>query len=657
MLFEPISIHSLEVRNRIVMPGFHLNFAREGAINEKLVNFYEARSKGGTGLIMVGGAAIEPNGVFAGWISIHDNSLIAGHQRLTAAVKSHGAKIGLQLVQQGRYSAGFHEGKDVFAPSAVRSRTTGFVPREMSVGEIHKIIADFGAAARRAREAGYDLVEISVSAGYLINQFLSPLTNLRQDDYGGSPKNRMRFGLEVIAEVRRQVGADYPVSVRLGGQDFMPGGTTWKEAQEFAEELEKIGVDLFNVTGGWHETSVPQLNGEVPKGAFCYLADKIKSRVSVPVAASNRISSAQVAEQILLSGQADMVSVARGILADPQWAQKAQQGGTVRKCIACMLCLGQIFKRQPVICSVNPLCGKEDQPLPAAEDKKRILVVGAGPAGLEAASTLAERGHQVDLWEKQQTIGGQWRIAAVPPGKEDFLPLLDYYEQRLKEAGVNLQLGKTATPEEVLKWEADAVIIASGAVPETYLPFSCEDAEVVQAWDVLAGQAVKGPRIVIVGGGSVGCETALYLAQKGTLDADQARFLLIHQVESAEEIRRLLLNGSYHLTIVEQQKNIARDMNNATRWLMLKNLDMFGVKVCNLSTVEQVTAQGVVLKSEQGVQTIAADTVVMALGSRADNALYQDLAGRPGVYLVGDALQPGKVHEAIHSAYQLACSL
>lgn len=468
----------------------------------------------------------------------------------------------------------------------------------------------------------------------------------------------MRFGLELITEVRRQVGTDYPISVRLGGQDFMPGGSTWQDVQDFAAQLEKAGVDMFNVTAGWHESPVPQLNGEVPPGTFTYLAEKIKNRVSVPVAASNRITSPQVAEQVLLSGRADMVSVARGILADPQWAQKARLAEKpIRKCIACMLCLDQIFKRQPVICSVNPLCGQESQDLAMAQAEKRILVVGAGPAGLEVACTLAERGHQVTVWEKQPTIGGQWPIAAAPPGKSDFLPLLHYYEDRLCRAGVDLVLGKTATTEDVLAWGADEVIIASGARPETRVPFPCEDVEVVQAWDVLAGYTVKGPHVVIVGGGSVGCETALNLAQKGTLDADVARFMLIHEVEPAEEIRRLLLTGSYDITIVEQHKNLARDMNNASRWLLIKNLDMFAVNVCNLTTVEGINASGAVLRNEHGAREIEVDTVILALGSQADDALYKSLADRVQVYLLGDARQPGKVHEAIHEAFELACSL
>lgn len=658
MLFEPVQIHNMTVRNRIVMPGFHLNYAQNGAITEQLMNFYRARAKGGVGLIMIGGAAVQASGVFAGWISLHDDALISGHQGLTAAVKSCGARIGLQLLHQGRYSAGFTENQDVAAPSPVRSRLTGFVPRELTRGEIDQVVFDFAAAACRAREAGYDLVEISSSAGYLINQFLSPLTNLREDEYGGTLENRMRFGLEVIREVRRQVGADYPISVRLGGQDYLPGGVTWPEVQVFAQELEKIGVNLFNITGGWHETPVPQLNGAVPAGAFAYLADKIKSRVGVPVVASNRISSPRVAETILQEGKADLVSVARGLLADPEWPAKARDGiKPIRKCIACMLCLDRIFQRKPVICAINPACGREQGDIIPVTDKKKILVIGAGPAGLEAACTLAARGHQVTVWEQHDVIGGQWSLAAIPPGKSDFLNLLQYYEKMMARLGVELVLNRCTTKEEVVAFAADATIIATGAKPLSTLPFPCQDVRVLHAWEVLAGKPVKGPEVLVIGGGAVGCETALYLAEKGALDADTARFMLIHEVEPVQEIRRLLLSGSYKVSIVEQQKGLARDMNNASRWLLLKNLNLFGVSIFEQTVVEQVNSEGIALRQQDTRRILKADTIVVATGAAAVNELYQSLAGEIRVYLVGDAQQPGRVHDAIHSAHHLASSL
>jgi 2,4-dienoyl-CoA reductase (NADPH2) len=261
------------------------------------------------------------------------------------------------------------------------------------------------------------------------------------------------------------------------------------------------------------------------------------------------------------------------------------------------------------------------------------------------------------VWEKQEAIGGQWRLAAVPPGKADFLPLLSYYEERMAQAGVELILGKPATPEETLARGADAVIIASGAQPVSEVPFPCETVRVLQAWEVLAGAPVEGSNILVVGGGSVGCETALYLAEQGALDADTAKFMLIHEAEPPDEIRKLLLTGSYKITIVEQQKSLARDMNNATRWLLLKNLDMFGVNIYTQASVEGVSASGATLRQDDAPLTIKADTVVLALGARADNALYEALTGQPDVYLLGDARRPGKVHEAIHEAHKLACSL
>ncbi len=658
MLFSPIQIHGIEVKNRIVMPGFHLNYAQKGAITEKLVNFYRARAIGGVGLLMIGGAAVEANGVFAGWISMHDDNLIRGHSELTAAVKPYGAKVGLQLLHQGRYSAGFTEGQRVMAPSPLPSRLTGFVPHELTSGEIEQVILDFAAAACRARTAGYDLVEVSSSAGYLINQFISPLTNLREDEYGGPLENRMRFGLRVIKEMRRQLGDDYPISVRLGGQDYVPGGASQSEMLLFAQELEKAGVNMFNVTGGWHETSVPQLNGVVPLGAFTYLARKIKQGVGVPVVASNRITSPWVAKGILEQGDADLVSIARGLLADPEWPLKAQEGSRpIRKCIACMLCLDQIFRHKPVICAVNPACGFEQQAIKRTEVPKRILVVGAGPAGLEAACTLAERGHRVTIWEQALNIGGQVRLAAVPPDKADFLNIIKYYGKRLAQLGVELILNHTATKEDILAFAADTTIIATGAKPKLTPPFPCQDVPVLHAWEVLAGKQVKGTDLLVIGGGAVGCETALYLAEKSALQAESARFMLIHEVETAEEIRRLLLSGSYNISIVEKQKNLAREMNSASRWLLFKNLKLFGVTVFNQSVVEQASAEGVILAQQDARQLVKADTIVMANGPTASDELYQSLRGEIDAYLLGDAQQAGGIEGAIHAGHRLGIEL
>jgi len=472
MLFEPLQIRNLTLPNRIVMSAMDLAYCPDGQVNSRLINFYEQRAKGGAGLIMIGGTAIVPQGVYGGFVSIHDDSYIEGHRQLVQRVKQQGACIGVQLFHAGAYSLGFKEGHEVVAPSPVPSGLTRQIPRELTIEEIQQLIKAYGQAAVRAQKAGYDVIEIISSAGYLINQFLSPLTNHRRDQYGGSLENRMRFGLEVAAEIRRQVGPDIVLSVRLSGNDFVTGSHTWREAALFARELELASMDLINITGGWHQSRVPQIQAEVPRGNYVYLARKIKEQVSIPVAIGNRINNPALAEAILQRGQADLVSVARGFLADDQWAAKAKSGQAdkIRKCIACMTCLDGVFLQKSdlpgVTCAINAQAGfEETRQVKVPRQKYRVLVIGAGPAGLEAARVAALQGHQVVLWEKADRIGGQWHLASIPPGKEEFFSLIDYYQEVLPALGVQVKTGINADAEAVAAENPQVILVATGAQP------------------------------------------------------------------------------------------------------------------------------------------------------------------------------------------------
>ncbi|HOB12185.1 MAG TPA: NAD(P)/FAD-dependent oxidoreductase [Syntrophomonadaceae bacterium] len=660
MLFEPLQIKNLILPNRIIMSALDLAYCPDGQVNSRLINFYEQRARGGAGLIMIGGTAIVPEGVYGGFVSIHDDTYIEGHRQLTQRVKQHGARIGVQLFHSGAYSLGFKDGHEVVAPSPVPSGLTGQIPRELTTEEIQQLIRSYGQAAVRAQKAGYEVIEIISSAGYLINQFLSPLTNQRRDQYGGSLENRMRFGLEVAAEIRRQVGPDMVLSVRLSGSDFVPGSNTWREAGIFARELQQVSIDLINITGGWHQSRVPQIQAEVPRGNYVYLARKIKEQVSIPVAIGNRINNPALAGAILQRGQADLISVARGFLADDQWAAKAKNGQAhqIRKCIACMTCLDGAFLEKAdlpgVSCAINAQAGfEETRQLKTPRQKYRVLVIGAGPAGLEAARVAALQGHQVVLWEKQDYMGGQWRLASIPPGKEEFFSLIDYYQEILPALGVQIKTGINADAKAVAAENPQVILVATGAQP-AFPPLPTETgAPVMQAWQVLAGEPVVGQRIAVVGGGATGCETALYLAEQGTLSAESLHFMMRHQAEQIEVLQDLLNHGIYKVSLIEMGKGLARDMARGMRWPTLKHLRTLGVDIHEETRVKVLRTGGVEVEKDGQTALIPADTIVLATGSVPCNGLYQELSQRfANVHLLGDAARPGKLIDAIHGAFE-----
>ena len=656
MLFEPIKINRVTLKNRIVIPAITMGFSADGQVTDRLIQLYQQRAQGGAGLIMIGGVAVQASGVYGGFLSIHNDDYIAGHEELTRHIHDAGSRAGIQLFHSGGYSSGFLTGQEVIAPSAVPSGLTGHTPREMTVEDIEQCIADFGEAAIRGKKAGYDLVEVINSAGYLINQFLSPQTNKRTDQYGGSFANRMRFGLEVIRNIRFRLGPDFAIAVRLGGSDFVTGGNTWKEMGLYARELEQSGVDLFNVTGGWHESKIPQIQSDVPRGAYAYLAAKIKAQVQVPVVASNRINDPVIAQEILENSQADLVSVARGFLADAEWGIKARGKGNIRRCIACMACLSRLFQNQPLLCAINPQCGyEEERVLEKTDYPRKLLIIGAGPAGLEAARVAALRGHKVTVWEKEAFIGGQWNLAAIPPGKGEFASLLDYYQVELARLKVNLCLNHSADIQKTAAENPDAIIVATGAIPVSPDFSYSPDMEIVDAWDVLQGHKLRGPRITIIGGGSTGTETALFLAEKGAIDMETLRFLVLHQVEDLDTIQDLLTRGTYQVNIVEMKKSLAQDMSKAVRWLALKQIRSMGITPYLGFQVRSITGDSVVVVKDGLEEIIPSDTVVMALGSQANDRLYRELKSLvPEVYLIGDAAGPGRVLEAIHQAFEIA---
>jgi 2,4-dienoyl-CoA reductase (NADPH2) len=656
-LFSSIQINRMSLKNRIVMTAMHLGYTPQGEVTDQLVEFYRERSRGGVGLIIVGGCPVDEYGGMAGMISLNHDRFVPGLERLTRAVKEEGARIAAQLYQAGRYThSAMIGGRKPFSSSAVRSKLTGETPRALALDEIPAVQDKFAEAALRAKLAGFDAVEILGSAGYLICQFLSPITNLRTDAYGGPLENRMRFGLEVVAKVRRAVGPDYPVIIRLAGNDFMEGSHTNREARIFASELDKAGIDLFNITGGWHETRIPQLTMHVPRGAFRYLAQGIKSVVRSPVIASNRINDPRLGEEIIRQGEADMVTMARGLLADPRLPGKAESGKAelIYHCVACNQgCFDRIFQLRPATCLVNPRAGMEwNTPILRAPRAKNVLVAGGGPAGMKAACTAAERGHKVLLVEKGPRLGGQLLLNASIPGRKEMVQAAGDLEKNLHALGVEVRLSTEADVAFVKTNAPDVVILATGAAPCAPDIPGIGDAKTVSAWEVLSAKKGVGKRVVIIGGNAVGLETAVFLAYQGTISPEVLHFLVTSRAESMENIESLLCKGNKDVTVVEMTAKAGQDIGSSTRWTILAELHRLGVKIMTSAKAVGINGGGMIIEKDGKQELLAADTVVVAAGATPVNRLAGELEGSVAeIHMVGDARNPRNALEAIREGW------
>jgi 2,4-dienoyl-CoA reductase (NADPH2) len=659
-LFEPIKIGPTQLSNRVVMTAMHLNYTPGGAMTDQFINFYTARAKGGAGLIVIGGAEIDDqaSGIDL-MVSIKDDKFIPGLTRFTDAMHAAGAKVAVQLYMAGAYSFCGLRGLPTLAPSEFTSYFTKQQTTAMTLDDIDRVQGDFASAAIRAGQAGFDAVEVLGSAGYLICQFLSPKTNKRMDDYGGSLENRMRFGCETIRRVKQAVGDDLALIVRVAGNDFVPGSHTNQESRVFAKAAQDAGADCINVTGGWHESRVPQITMDLPKAGYAYLARGIKANVSVPVVACNRINDPLIAEEILSEGIADLIGMGRGFIADPEFVNKAKQGriNEIRRCVACnQKCFDYVFQLRGVGCMVNPRAGREaETEITPTESAKKILVIGAGPAGCSFAVTAAERGHKVTICEKEQQIGGQVHWFAPSTRKHDFPFLIDYFKAMLDKHGVEVRTGTEVTSELIAREKPDLVIVATGAAPFRP-PIDAVDApQVFQAWDVLKGRVQTGHDVVVVGGGSVGLETAVYLASKGTISPEQLYFLVMHNAESPEVLRDLCLQGTKKVTVIEMLPKIGQDIGMSTRWVLMKDIKMRGIDVVTSARMKDIQPDSIVYTDAKGEDhIIRADNVILAMGSRPENTLSKALeqAGC-NVVVIGDANKVGKISSAIDEGFDL----
>lgn len=655
-LFLPIKINNLDVKNRIYMPAMHLNMAAEFEVTDRLVDFYAERAKGGAGFICVGYATVNDLAGTTLNIGAHKDEFIPGLSRLASAIKDNGARSAVQINHAGRYNFSFFiNNQQPVAPSPVPSRMTGETPRELEPDEIKQVIDDFAQSALRVKKAGYDAVEVLSGTGYLISEFLSPLTNLRTDSYGGSLENRMRFGLEVMQAIKQTVGNDFPLIVRMNGNDFMPGGQGREELQEYAKALAGIGVDALCVNVGWHEARVPQIVSSVPRGVFAYLSRGIKELVDIPVIASHRINDPQTARELISDNMCDMVAMGRSLIADPELPQKAEAGkdDELVHCIACAQgCFDNIFKLKPVECLCNPKAGHEADKIEKTETPKKVMVIGGGPAGMSAALAAFEKGHDVTLYEKSDQLGGQLFLAAAPPGREEFAELAKDLGKQVAVKGIKTVFNTEVDENLIQSQNPDTVILATGAayltppIPGNDLP------NVVQAWDVLTNKAHTGKKVAVIGGGAVGVETALFLAEKGTLSGDALKFLFINKAESNEALYELATKGTKEIVLIEMLDKVGKDIGKSTRWGMLQDMKRSSITTLTATKALEINENGVRIESENVTDDIQADTIVLAAGSIPHNPLEPVLKQKNIEYrVIGDAGKIGRAFEAVHQGY------
>ncbi len=679
-LLAPLDLGFTTLKNRVLMGSMHTGLEDGRKHFERMAVFFAERARGEVGLIVTGGFA--PN--IEGWAKPFAGTLATSgaarrHRLITDAVHAEGGKIALQILHTGRYGYS----PLCVAPSRIQSPISPFTPRELGAGGIERQIRAFIRCAKLAREAGYDGVEVMGSEGYFINQFLVTHTNKRTDAWGGSYENRMRLPLEILARMREAVGSDFIIIYRLSMLDLVPDGSSWEEVVELARRVARGGATLINTGIGWHEARIPTIATSVPRAGFAWVTAKLRAQlraegIDTPLITSNRINAPDVAEGVLASGAADMVSMARPFLADPAFVQKARLGraNEINTCIACnQACLDHTFAQKISTCLVNPRAAYEQEivvrPV-AGSARKRMAVVGAGPAGLAAATTLAERGHQVRLFDAATEIGGQFNMARRVPGKEEFAETLRYFRRRIEVTGVDLQLGRRVAAADLTGY--DDVLLATGvSARDPKIPGQAEGmarGQVLSYIDVLRHDRPVGARVAIVGAGGIGFDMAEYLLEAGhSLTLDPAAWRRHWGVGDPEQVRAGLLRPApeaplRRITLLQRKAGkLGAGLGKTTGWIHRAALKMKQVEMLAGVNYEQITPEGLWVsygEKRADAQLIEADTIVLCAGQEPLRELEAPLrAAGARVHLIGGALEAGELDakRAILQGTTLACQL